>query len=136
MAANSKCRGITKLGKRVAGQIWTHNSPLAAHSLPSSASALPSRRAAYSSLYEKNFDDQVCPTVVPDHVIQSVHSDKYWAPHPQTGVFWPPTENHNFQPASSAASAANAGTAASVLEVKAWFRQTSLEDLEKPHHLA
>ncbi|KAK4256223.1 hypothetical protein QN277_009117 [Acacia crassicarpa] len=136
MAANSKCRGITKFGKRVTNQIWTHNSPLATHSLLSSASALTARRAAYSSLYEKNFDDRVCPTVVPDHVIQSVHSENYWAPHPQTGVFWPPTENHNFQPSSSAASAANASTTASVLEEKVWFRQTSLEDLEKPHLLA
>ncbi|KAK4256222.1 hypothetical protein QN277_009116 [Acacia crassicarpa] len=135
MAANSKCRGITRLGKRVTGQIWTHNSPLATHSVPSSASALASRRAAYSSLYDKNFDDQVRPTVVPDNVIQAAHSDKYWAPHPQTGVFGPQTENQNLQP-SSAASTANAGTAASVLEEKAWFRPTSLEDLEKPHHLA
>ena len=73
--------------------------------------------------------------MVPDYVIQAAHSDKYWAPHPQTGVFGPPTENLNFQP-SSAASTVNAATAASVLEEKAWFRPTSLEDLEKPHHLA
>ncbi|XP_028791744.1 late embryogenesis abundant protein At5g17165-like [Neltuma alba] len=145
MAANSKSRGITSLGKRVANQIWTHNSPLATRDLPPSASALAVRRAAYSTLYEKNFDDQVRPTVVPDDVIQAAHSDKYWAPHPQTGVFGPPTDNISPTPTASSATGsnnfhqssttANAG-AASVLEEKAWFRPTSLEDLEKPHHFA
>ncbi|XP_054811678.1 late embryogenesis abundant protein At5g17165-like [Prosopis cineraria] len=144
MAANSKCRGITSLGKRVANQIWTHNSPLRTHALPSSSSssALALRRATYTSLYEKNLDDQVCPAVVPDYVIQAAHSDKYWAPHPQTGVFGPPTDHITATATATVGShnrstpAAADASAASVLEEKAWFRPTSLEDLEKPHHLA
>lgn len=62
-------------------------------------------------------------------------SEKYWAPHPQTGVFGPATENH---PGAGGehdyrSSPAN-GSGESVLEEKAWFRPTSLEDLEKPLH--
>lgn len=83
------------------------------------------RRAAYSSVYDKNVDDHIHSEPVPDDVIQATQSDKYWAPHPQTGVFGPPGEH-------ATASTTNA-TAGSVLEEKAWFRPSSLEDLEKPH---
>lgn len=92
------------------------------------------RRTAHTSGYDKNLEDQDRPTVVPDDVIQP-QSDKYWAPHPQTGVFGPATE----LPSAGAgdlgfhSSPANSGQD-SVLEEKAWFRPTSLEDLEKPHH--
>lgn len=61
-------------------------------------------------------------------------SDKYWGPNPQTGVFGPASgteaagTEHGFK--SSPANGPNE----SVLEEKAWFRPTSLEDLEKPHH--
>ena len=47
------------------------------------------RRAAHTSVYDKNLDDHTPPNVVPDHVIPP-HSDKYWEPHPKTGVFGPP----------------------------------------------
>ena len=43
-------------------------------------------RSAHFCVYDKNPDDQFRPGVVPDELIQP-QSDKYWAPHPQTGVF-------------------------------------------------
>jgi len=86
------------------------------------------RRAAYSSVYDKNADDQIHSEPVPDDVIQATQSTKYWAPNPHTGVFGPPGEQ------ASGFHSANASAAAgSVLEEKAWFRPTSIEDLEKPH---
>lgn len=87
------------------------------------------RRAAYSSVYDKNVDDQIHAGPVPDDVIQgATQSGKYWAPHPQTGVFGPPGEQATPPPATDASAAPG-----SVLEEKAWFRPSSLEDLEKPH---
>lgn len=83
------------------------------------------RRAVHVSVYDKNVDEQVRPTVVPDEVIEP-QSDKYWAPHPQTGVFGPATGDN---PAPGESSAVNDGEE-SVLEQKAFFRP--LEDLEKP----
>ncbi|CAL0314547.1 unnamed protein product [Lupinus luteus] len=117
MAANWS---ITTLGKRVATRIFsTPSSPLS-----------NSRRAAYSSSYDKNPDDHVQPVSVPEDVIEAANSGKYWTPHPQTGVFGPP----GGESAPSGYSApVDAATAASVLEEKAWFRPTSLEDLEKPN---
>ncbi|KAI9108283.1 hypothetical protein K1719_020766 [Acacia pycnantha] len=122
MAANSNSRGIARVGKRFVSQIWLANTS--------------SRRATYSSLYEKNQDDQVRPSAVPDDVIQAAQSDKYWAPHPQTGVFGPASEQAGAPPATNGVdrsfhSAADAG-AETVLEEKAWFRPVSLEDSEKP----
>ncbi|KEH27382.1 hydrogen peroxide induced protein, putative [Medicago truncatula] len=93
---------------------------------------LCSRRAAYSSVYDKNADDQIHSEPVPDDVIQATQSTKYWAPNPHTGVFGPPGEHASgFHSASSTTNASAA--AGSVLEEKAWFRPTSIEDLEKPH---
>ncbi|XP_031255482.1 late embryogenesis abundant protein At5g17165 [Pistacia vera] len=128
MAANSKStREIANLGKRVVNHFFTRDP---AHSAVTRAS----RRAAHNSAYDKNIDDQVRPAIVPDDVIQPL-SDKYWAPHPQTGVFGPAVEN---RPGAGGereyySSPAN-GSGESVLEEKAWFRPTSLEDLEKPLH--
>ncbi|KAF5725630.1 hypothetical protein HS088_TW23G00357 [Tripterygium wilfordii] len=117
MAANSSSvRGIRSLGKRVVNQICSNRS----------IAALTSRRTAHTSAYDKNFEDHVRPAVVPDEVIQP-QSDKYWAPHPKTGVFGPITEHHK-------ASGEEHGGQDSVLEEKAWFRPTNIEDLEKPHH--
>ena len=89
-------------------------------------------------MYDKNPDDQVRPGLVPDELIQAPRSDKYWAPHPKTGVFGPAAEQN-----AATAGAGNRdhgfysapvnGEGESVLEEKAWFRPTSLEDLEKPH---
>ncbi|XP_027360454.1 late embryogenesis abundant protein At5g17165 [Abrus precatorius] len=133
MAANSSSRGITALGKRVANRIWTSSSP----SPPSSP--LTSRRvAAYSSsLYDKNPDDQIHSGPVPDDVIHATQSGKYWAPHPQTGVFGPPGDQVTPSPTTSGGERSfhSDANTDSVLEEKAWFRPTSLEDLEKPHSL-
>lgn len=74
-------------------------------------------------------DEEVRPAVVPDNVIEP-ESDKYWAPHPQTGVFGPATE----QEQGGASSTSTDNPNGSVLEEKAWFRPTSLEDSEKPLH--
>ncbi|KAF7824954.1 late embryogenesis abundant protein [Senna tora] len=123
MAANSNSRGIANLGKRLVNQIWLANS---------------TRRATYSSLYEKNPDDQIHSSVVPDDVIQAAQSDKYWAPNPQTGVFGPAGEQASPPTAGERNfhSATGNGGAESVLEEKAWFRPASLEDVEKPNHQA
>ncbi|CAK8539257.1 unnamed protein product [Lathyrus sativus] len=128
MAANSSSRSITGFGKRVFNQIWNSNS--ASSPLP-----IASRRAAYSSLYDKNADDHNHSGPVPDDVIQATQSTKYWAPHPQTGVFGPPGEQvtAGFHSASTADATAAVAAGGSVLEEKAWFRPISLEDLEKPH---
>ncbi|KAI4324883.1 hypothetical protein MLD38_030327 [Melastoma candidum] len=85
------------------------------------------RRITTASVYDKNPEDHIRPAVVPDEVIGPV-SDKYWAPHPQTGVFGPASGHETTTLASKPA---NAGES-SVLEHAAWFRPTSLEDLEKP----
>ncbi|XP_061351112.1 late embryogenesis abundant protein At5g17165-like [Gastrolobium bilobum] len=128
MAANSSSRGITTLGKRIANRIWTSNSP------NPSSSVLTTRRAAHSSVYDKNPDDQIHSGPVPDDVIQATQSGKYWAPHPQTGVFGPPGGEQATAPTSGGERSFHSDASAdSVLEEKAWFRPTSLEDLEKPH---
>ncbi|KAL2349407.1 hypothetical protein Fmac_003407 [Flemingia macrophylla] len=130
MAANSSSRGITALGKRVADRIWTSSSPLTLR-----------RGAAYSSsgLYDKNPDDQIHSGPVPDDVIHATQSGKYWAPHPQTGIFGPPGDQVGAAPSTSGGERSfhsdSEVTTGSVLEEKAWFRPTSLEDCEKPHSL-
>ncbi|KAL3755975.1 hypothetical protein ACJRO7_002941 [Eucalyptus globulus] len=125
MAASSRTSGIAGIGKRVASQIWSANSP---HLPPPSSLVL--RRAAHTSVYDKNPEDQGTPTVVPDEVIKAP-SDKYWAPHPKTGVFGPATDLH----LRAHGELPKLGDAeSSVLEHTAWFRPTSLEDLEKPSH--
>ncbi|KAK2425817.1 hypothetical protein QL285_024556 [Trifolium repens] len=125
MAANSNVRSITGFGKRVINQIWRNNKNFNSSSTPLS---LAFRRAAYSSVYDKNADEHIHSEPVPDDVIHSTQSTKYWAPHPHTGVFGPPGGEQSTTDASAAAAAAG-----SVLEEKAWFRPSSLEDLEKPH---
>lgn len=88
-------------------------------------------RSGHASAYDKNLDDQVRPTVVPDDLIQPL-SDKYWAPDPHTGVFGPATESAGR--VQDPRSSLSKGSLNSVLEETAWFRPTSIEDLEKPHH--
>ncbi|KAF8044388.1 hypothetical protein BT93_A2397 [Corymbia citriodora subsp. variegata] len=124
MATSSRSSGIVGIGKRVISQIWSPNNPLP----PPSSLAL--RRAAHTSVYDKNPEDQGTPNVVPDEVIEAP-SDKYWAPHPKTGVFGPATDHH-LRAHGELPKPGNAES--SVLEHTAWFRPTSLEDLEKPPH--
>ncbi|WCJ27926.1 Late embryogenesis abundant protein At5g17165 [Euphorbia peplus] len=121
MAAKNTQR-IASLGKLFVTQISTSNS---LRSLPA---ASITRRGAHASAYDKNVDEPVHASAVPDDVIQP-ESDKYWAPHPRTGVFGPATEQ---QHSEAGLPSSDQG---SVLEEKAWFRPTSLEDLEKPHHI-
>ncbi|XP_020262389.1 uncharacterized protein LOC109838349 [Asparagus officinalis] len=85
MAAISKGQVIAgSFGKRLANQI----SAVKAKD-PASIQRSSLRSVAYfSSSYDKNVDEHVRPAVVPDHVISS-ESDKYWCPHPKTGVFGP-----------------------------------------------
>ncbi|RVW41702.1 Late embryogenesis abundant protein [Vitis vinifera] len=131
MAANPKSRELASLGKRVVSQIWSSSSRDPA--LP----AVAFSRSAHFSIYDKNPDDQLPLGVVPDELIQP-QSDKYWAPHPQTGVFGPAAEQNAATAGAGSrdggffSSPVNGG-GESVLEEKAWFRPTSLEDLEKPH---
>ncbi|KAK4433204.1 Late embryogenesis abundant protein [Sesamum alatum] len=108
MAANNlQSRGLVSLGKRLVGQI---RSP-------------PLLRSVHVSAYDKNPEDNINPTVVPDHVIPP-QVEEYWAPHPKTGVFGPATDDKPGVHASASASPD------SVLEEKAFFRP--LEDLDKP----
>ncbi|XP_058206365.1 late embryogenesis abundant protein At5g17165-like [Rhododendron vialii] len=129
MAANSQCRGLVGIGKRFVNQIRAGTSPDPIHS-----PFLALRRAVHVSVYDKNFDDQVRPSIVPDDVIQP-GSDKYWSPHPQTGVFGPAAEHSQVAGGERSfhLSAAANGGEDSVLEQKAFFRP--LEDLEKPIEL-
>lgn len=82
-------------------------------------------RSVQASAYDKNPEENVNSTVVPDNVIPP-QPDEYWAPHPKTGVFGPATDE-NPGPGRSADGTSDEG---SVLEEKAFFRP--LEDLEKP----
>lgn len=79
-------------------------------------------RSVHISAYDKNHEEIVQPNVVPDHVIPP-HNEKYWAPHPQTGVFGPTTDG-KFDVHATATSED------SVLEQKTFIRP--LEDLDKP----
>ncbi|XAR52101.1 hypothetical protein NMG60_11020002 [Bertholletia excelsa] len=124
MAANSQGRALVGLGKRFVSQIRA-GSPRDLTNSPS----LAARRAVHASVYDKNVDDQVHPSVVPDDVIQP-ESEKYWAPHPQTGVFGPATGQNPATGGNRGIPSSVNGGEDSVLEQKAFFRP--LEDLEKP----
>ncbi|GAB4858201.1 hypothetical protein Ancab_009598 [Ancistrocladus abbreviatus] len=130
MAANSSSRAVVSLGKRlVLTQISIHDLTQSSRSLSTSF-----RRSVHASVYDKNVEDQIRPAIVPDYVIES-QSEKYWAPHPHTGVFGPATE---VNPAVGSnrglrnSPAAGNGGSESVLEQTAFFRP--LEDLDKPEH--
>ena len=122
MAANSQSLGIVSLGKRFVSQIRTSSAR---------DPTLILRRAVHVSVYDKNIDDQVRPTLVPDEAITRPEPEKYWAPHPKTGVFGPADEQNPGSATGLEAGATNASSG-SVLEEKAFFRPQ--EDLEKPAH--
>ncbi|RWR89675.1 hydrogen peroxide induced protein 1 [Cinnamomum micranthum f. kanehirae] len=129
MAANLQRRGFARFGKLFleGNRIGTVSDPASF-----SASRIGTGRASQFSVYvyEKNVEeDAVCSTVVPDDLIPP-HSDKYWAPHPQTGVFGPPGEDHTSSSSSSSLPLLPTN-GSSVLDQKAWFRQ--LEDVDQPH---
>ncbi|KAK3042782.1 hypothetical protein RJ639_001055 [Escallonia herrerae] len=120
MAASSQTRGIAILGQRFVGQIRGGAAPVA---------ALSQRRSVHVSVYDKNPDEHVRPAVVPDELVEP-KSDKYWAPHPQTGVFGPASEDNQAMGGECAFHTSASPAEDSVLEQKAFFRP--LEDLEKP----
>ncbi|RLM66424.1 uncharacterized protein C2845_PM16G18740 [Panicum miliaceum] len=92
----------------------------------------PARRAVHASAYDKNLEDQVRPAFVPDDVIGgAANPDKYWAPHPKTGVFGPAAVDAQLAAGAPDAAANGPGT---VLDQKVWFRP--LEDVEKPPPVA
>ncbi|KAI3807934.1 hypothetical protein L1987_23872 [Smallanthus sonchifolius] len=116
MAANLLIQGIASLGKRFASQIR-----------PASAvdPNLIFRRLVHVSVYDKNIDEQVRPSFVPEEAITRTEPEKYWAPHPKTGVFLPADEKN-----LGAIGSEPAAVDGSVLEEKTFFR--TLENLDKP----
>ncbi|PWA84478.1 hypothetical protein CTI12_AA159160 [Artemisia annua] len=114
MATNSH---LTTLRKRFVTQIRT-----------SSSSPLTLRRAVHVSSYDKNIDEQVRPTFVPEEAITRADSDTHWAPNPKTGVFGPAHEQTPGGPPGSDPATLDG----SVLKEKAFYRP--LENLEKPAH--
>ncbi|CAH9058629.1 unnamed protein product [Cuscuta epithymum] len=127
MAANLQSRGVASLGKLFRGKITSTNRTGSSASLSRYSTPYELWRAVHASAYDKNIEEHAQPSAVPDEIIEA-QSDKYWAPHPQTGVFGPDTVNTT----SGGAAAAGEGFAPpdSVLEQKAFFRP--LEGLEKP----
>ncbi|XP_060171605.1 late embryogenesis abundant protein At5g17165-like [Lycium barbarum] len=115
MAANLQKHRLVSLGKRLVN----HISYSTARNSANSSTGLSGRRAVHMS--DKNLEEYL--SSVPGEVIK-VQSDKYWTPHPQTGVFGPATDHiicgeqgFHFCPVDS------------VLEQKVFFR-ADLEDLE------
>ncbi|CAL9751474.1 unnamed protein product [Musa acuminata subsp. burmannicoides] len=127
MAANSKAPALAAgFGKRFVSQIWAAPAPAAVASL---APVFSRRRAVHVSSYDKNVDELVPPSVVPDHVIDA-NSDKYWSPHPTTGVFGPADEGTASAAGGEKVAAAPGSGGPSALDQTVWFRP--LEDLDKP----
>ncbi|CAD6259784.1 unnamed protein product [Miscanthus lutarioriparius] len=92
------------------------------------------RRAVHASAYDKNLEEQVRPAFVPDDVIGGAgNPDKYWSPHPKTGVFGPAAVDPKLAAGGAPDAAANAA-GGTVLDQKVWFRP--LEDVEKPPPVA
>lgn len=81
-------------------------------------------RAVHQSSYDKNVEEQARPAVVPDHVIDAHSSEKYWAPHPTTGVFGPTDDGSASASAGSGGSPAVAagGGTSDAEEQTVWFR--------------
>jgi hypothetical protein len=70
----------------------------------------------HASTYDKDIEEHVRPTIVPDEVIDA-NSDKYWGPNPNTGVFGPANPTVSARPTGPAGD--STGT---VLDQKVWFR--------------
>lgn len=87
--------------------------------LPSDACPFCRSRAVHDSSYDKNVDEHVRPSVVPDYVINASSSDKYWGPHPTTGVFGPSDDG---SAGSSAKLVAGPASGPSEVETTVWFR--------------
>ncbi|URD72850.1 seed specific protein Bn15D1B [Musa troglodytarum] len=113
MAANLKARVLT-VG---------HGRRLVNHILAVSLTSVSSRfgrsvkRGVHASWYDKI--EEVRPSVVPDHAIDT-KSDKYWGPHPTTGVFGPAADTGASAAVSGAA--ANAASGPAALDRTVWYR--------------
>ncbi|MTV28522.1 hypothetical protein FTX61_24525, partial [Nitriliruptoraceae bacterium ZYF776] len=94
----------------------------------SSSPSLILRRGVHVSVYDKNIDDQVRPTLVPEEAITRAESETDWVPHPKTGVFGPADEQNPGGAYRTVPAAKNG----SVLEEKAFYRPS--ENLDKPIH--
>ncbi|PKA55751.1 hypothetical protein AXF42_Ash012043 [Apostasia shenzhenica] len=124
-AASSKGRAIAGSSvKRLAAHTW------ASKALDPTPLSICRRYSHFASYYEKEVEEQVRPAVVPDHWIDA-ESDKYWGPHPTTGIFGP-ADLHGAGGLRRKPAAGNGGSSA--LDQVVSFRPFDLEDLEKPHH--
>ncbi|KAG2300328.1 hypothetical protein Bca4012_011906 [Brassica carinata] len=92
------------------------------------ASDISASRNGHTSAYDKNVEEELQSSKVPDELIKP-DSDKYWSPHPRTGVFGPSSSSTTDTTEEKRGSQEDSG-----IEEKAWFRPTSLEDLDKTHH--
>ncbi|CAH8358683.1 unnamed protein product [Eruca vesicaria subsp. sativa] len=127
MAAKSK--SLQVIGKHVVNSL---RSCAFARAVASdlSASRVLLNRNGHTSAYDKNVEEELQSSKVPDELIKpEVDSDKYWSPHPQTGVFGPSSSSNTDTTEENRSSQDD-----SVMDEKAWFRPTSLEDLDKTHH--
>ncbi|KAL8233057.1 hypothetical protein R6Q57_002835 [Mikania cordata] len=112
MAINPEIRAITSFGKQLITQIRTSST---VHS------TLILRRTLHAS-YDKNIDYQLRPSLVPEEPLTRTEPEKYWTPHPKTGVFGPTDKQHpGGEPTPRVGS---------VLEEETFFRP--LENLDKP----
>ncbi|CAN4100638.1 unnamed protein product [Withania somnifera] len=120
MGTNLHKHRLVSLGKLFMNRI-THSS--ARNSANSSTGLICGRRAVHMSVYDKNPEEY--QSSIPDQIVE-MKSDKYWTPHPQTGIFGPATDHIIHDEHDSHFS----GNVDSVLEQKTFFRD--IEDLEKP----
>ncbi|KAF3639859.1 putative cell division cycle 20.1, cofactor of APC complex-like isoform X1 [Capsicum annuum] len=127
MAANLNKHGLVSLGKGFLSNICYTSARRSTNS-----SSISARRAVHASAYDKNPDEYVQSFVVPDEVIKA-QSDKYWTPHPHTGVFGPANDHHIASRERGLSIRPESVGVDSVLEQKAFFRP--LEDLEKPAYV-
>ncbi|KAJ8650563.1 hypothetical protein MRB53_003586 [Persea americana] len=129
MAANLQRRGFISFGKRF---LQTNSISVFRDPSPLVSDAASRSRHFSVTPYDKNVDDGLSPTSVPDDGVDQ-HIDKFWVPHPQTGVFGPSKEiggeNQTQPPPPNLETDADAADG-SVLDQKARFRP--LEDVDKP----
>ncbi|RRT54956.1 hypothetical protein B296_00047092 [Ensete ventricosum] len=126
MAANGRALAVG-YGKRFVNQICTARDPAERVAAVASLPSLSSR--VHVSSYDKNVEE-LEEARVPDHVIDAAKSDKYWGPHPTTGVFGPADESGASVTGGGKAAATAPGSGPSALDQTVWFRP--LEDVDKP----
>ncbi|CAH2072548.1 unnamed protein product [Thlaspi arvense] len=123
----AKSTSVQVLGKHIVNGVRSRVFPRAVASGLFASRGIANRNGD-TSAYDKNVEEELQSSKVPDEVIKP-DSDKYWSPHPQTGVFGPSSSS-----ATDTTDEKRSQDQDSVMEEKAWFRPTSLEDLDKTHH--